>query len=152
MKSINEWLDEYGTSHQNPTNKIIHFVCVPIIFFTLIGLLYCVKLPQFFGIQITLAHVILVAVAIYYFMLSVPVAIGLVIYACICIMLCHLIERVTGHLLIISIVLFALAWIGQFWGHHIEGKKPSFLKDVQFLLIGPAWIMSFIFKKIGLAI
>ena len=152
MKSIDQWLDEYSVSHQNPSNKIIHFVCVPIIFFTLIGLLYCVKLPQLFGFHITLAHVVLVAVFIYYFMLSVPVAIGLVLYACICILLCHLIEKVTGDLLIISVVLFILAWIAQFWGHHIEGKKPSFLKDVQFLLIGPAWIMSFIFKKIGLVI
>lgn len=152
MKSINQWLDEYAVSHQNPSNKIIHFVCVPVIFFTLIGLLYGVKLPTLFGLHITLAHVILVAVSIYYFMLSARLAIGLVIYACVCMILCHLIERVTGHLLIISIVLFVLAWIGQFWGHHIEGKKPSFLKDVQFLLIGPAWIMSFIFKKFGLFI
>ena len=152
MKSIQQWLDEYGVSHQNQANKTIHFVCVPMIFFTIVGLLYCIKLPNLLGIQITVAHVVLIGVAVYYFTLSVPLAFGIILYAFICIMLCHLIEQSTGHLLLISIILFALAWVAQFWGHHIEGKKPSFLKDIQFLLIGPAWIMSFLFKKLGLSI
>ena len=50
----------------------------------------------------------------------------------------------------ICLVIFVLAWIGQFIGHRIEGKKPSFLKDVVFLLIGPAWLLSMIYKKVGL--
>ena len=46
--------------------------------------------------------------------------------------------------------LFVLAWIGQFIGHKVEGKKPSFFKDLQFLLIGPAWLMSFVYRAAGL--
>ena len=46
-------------------------------------------------------------------------------------------------------VAFVLAWLGQFIGHLIEGKKPSFFKDLMFLLIGPAWLMSFVYKKLG---
>lgn len=46
--------------------------------------------------------------------------------------------------------IFVLAWIGQFYGHKIEGKKPSFLKDLQFLLIGPIWLLHFVLKKAGL--
>jgi uncharacterized membrane protein YGL010W len=49
----------------------------------------------------------------------------------------------------ICLALFVLAWIGQFIGHKIEGKKPSFLKDVVFLLIGPAWLMSKVYKAAG---
>jgi uncharacterized membrane protein YGL010W len=52
---------------------------------------------------------------------------------------------------VISLIIFTGAWIGQFIGHKIEGKKPSFLKDVQFLLIGPAWLLSFIYKKLGIS-
>ena len=48
------------------------------------------------------------------------------------------------------ITVFILAWIGQFIGHKIEGKKPSFFEDIQFLLIGPAWLLSFIYKKLGI--
>jgi uncharacterized membrane protein YGL010W len=152
MRTINQWLDEYGVSHQNPSNKAIHFVCVPIIFFTIIGLLYCIKLPVIFGFQFTVAHVALIAVIIYYFTLSALLASGITVYILICMMLCKFIEQSTDRLLIISLVLFVLAWIAQFWGHHLEGKRPSFLKDIQFLLIGPAWIMSFLFKKIGLSV
>jgi len=31
MKTIEEWFEEYGESHQNKTNKIIHWICVPTI-------------------------------------------------------------------------------------------------------------------------
>ena len=50
----------------------------------------------------------------------------------------------------ISLSIFIIAWIGQFIGHKIEGMKPSFLKDIQFLLIGPAWLLSFIYKKLNI--
>ena len=43
-------------------------------------------------------------------------------------------------------MVFVLAWIGQFIGHLIEGKRPSFFKDLQFLLIGPAWLMAFVYR------
>jgi uncharacterized membrane protein YGL010W len=52
--------------------------------------------------------------------------------------------------LLVSIAIFVLAWIGQFIGHNIEGKKPSFFKDLQFLLIGPAWLLHFALKSMGL--
>ena len=51
---------------------------------------------------------------------------------------------------IVFVAVFTLSWIGQFYGHKIEGKKPSFLKDLQFLLIGPIWLLHFILKKCGI--
>ena len=63
----------------------------------------------------------------------------------------HLIEQnYQRPLWIFSVIIFVIAWIGQFIGHKIEGKKPSFVEDLQFLLIGPAWLLSFIYKKIGI--
>jgi uncharacterized membrane protein YGL010W len=154
MKPIDQWLSEYGESHQNPTNKKVHFVCVPLIFFTIVGLLYCVPLFTLAsGYTITLAHLILVFVTIYYCLLSIPLAIGMLLFGVLCLVLCQAIQQATGgHLLITSVILFILAWIAQFWGHKVEGKKPSFLKDLQYLMIGPAWIMSFLYKKIGLSV
>ena len=51
-----------------------------------------------------------------------------------------------------SLIIFTLAWIGQFIGHKIEGQKPSFFEDFKFLLIGPAWLLSFIYKKLGVSL
>ena len=154
MKTIQEWLSEYAVSHQNPTNKKVHFVCVPVIFFTVVGLFYSIPL----GTPNTLteglvAKLLLVAVTVYYLSMSKSLAAGMLLYGLLCLWACHLImQYVPVHLALVSFSLFVLAWIAQFWGHKVEGAKPSFLKDLQFLMIGPAWIMSFIYKKLGLSL
>ena len=154
MKSIEQWLAEYGESHKNETNKTIHWICVPPIFFSVVGLLYGIKLPwAVSGIQVNLAMIIMLLVVIYYFSLSKTLWIGMLLFSMLCLWLCHLIEQ-SGliQLWLFCLITFTLAWIGQFYGHKVEGKKPSFLKDIQFLMIGPAWLMSFIYKKLGIAL
>jgi uncharacterized membrane protein YGL010W len=154
MRTIENWLSEYGESHQNPTNKLVHWVCVPVIFFCVVGLLYGVKLginltPT---LQLNLAMVVLLATLFYYVRLSPTLAIGMALFAGVCLVICQMIEASGVPLWQVCLTLFVLAWIGQFWGHKIEGKKPSFLKDVQFLMIGPAWLMSFIYKRVGIKV
>ena len=152
MPTIHQWLSEYGESHQNQTNKTIHWICVPAIFFSIIGLLYSIKLPFFIdGHHLNLAMVAIMLVIIYYFSLSKTLWIGMFLFVTFCLLLCHYIELLSFMpLWAFSIVIFAIAWIVQFYGHKIEGKKPSFLKDLQFLLIGPAWLMSFIYQRLGI--
>ena len=152
MKTMHSWLSEYGESHQNSVNKTIHWICVPSIFFSITGLLYTVKLPFHFpdGMPFNLAIFVLLAAIIYYFILSPTLWLGMALFGFICLEICKLIEdHVSFPLWGICIIVFVVAWIGQFLGHKIEGKKPSFLKDLQFLLIGPAWLMSFIYQKLG---
>jgi uncharacterized membrane protein YGL010W len=154
MRTIHQLLDKYGESHQNPTNKLVHWFCVPTIVFSVIGLLYSVKLGGLTvaGIELNLGLLVLVATLVYYVRLSVSLSIGFLLYALLCIYLCQSIEQSGLALWQVSLGLFVLAWIVQFWGHKVEGKKPSFLEDVQFLMIGPAWLMSFIYKKLGISI
>ena len=77
----------------------------------------------------------------------------MLVFSLVCIGLCYEITQITAiPLWAICIGIFVLAWIGQFYGHNIEGKKPSFLKDLQYLMIGPAWLMSFVYKKLGIAL
>lgn len=154
MKTIHQWLSEYGESHQDHTNKTIHWICVPAIFFSITGLLYSIKLPvTMAGIQLNVAMLILALVIIYYFILSKTLWIGLFLFAVFCLGLCQWVEQANFiELWLLCIIIFVMAWIGQFYGHHVEGKKPSFFKDIQFLLIGPAWLMSFIYKKLGIGI
>jgi uncharacterized membrane protein YGL010W len=154
MKTIHQWLSEYGESHQDHTNKTIHWICVPAIFFSIIGLLYGIKLPfTVSGVQVNVAMLELALVTISYISLSKTLWIGLLFFAVLCLRLCNLVEQANFmKLWLFSIIVFVVAWIGQFYGHKIEGKKPSFLKDIQFLMIGPAWLMSFIYKKLGIGI
>lgn len=154
MKTINDWLNEYGESHQNPTNKLVHWICVPAIFFSVVGLFYGVKLGVALtaGIELNVAMVLLGLVFLYYLRLSPTLAIGMLLFSALCLFLAQQIEASGWTLWMVCLGIFTAAWIGQFWGHKVEGKKPSFLKDLQFLMIGPAWLMSFIYARLGVRV
>lgn len=153
MRTLNQWFDEYAVSHQNPKNKSIHYICVPAIFFSIVGLLMSIPnqfLSNLFSFNIPIienwAVVFLIFALLFYIRLSIIMALKIALFSGICLLLNYYIGTVIS-LWIFSLVVFAIAWIGQFYGHEIEGKKPSFLKDLQFLLIGPAWVLDNLFKK-----
>lgn len=146
MKTIQQWYDDYAISHQNKTNQKIHFICVPVIFFSIVGML--MSIPNSF-LQNTIAlsnplienwaTMVLVFILVFYLRLSVVLFLKMLAFSVLCIIGNYYIGQ-NLPLFYTSLSLFFLAWIGQFYGHHLEGKKPSFLKDLQFLLIGPAWV------------
>jgi uncharacterized membrane protein YGL010W len=157
MRRIDQLLSEYGESHRNETNKSIHWICVPLIFFSIVGLI--ASIPSDFVQSIlgpgnayaNWATLVLMLVLIYYVTLSLPLSLGMMLFSVVCLFLANVIARMdVAPLWAISLIIFVVAWIGQFYGHKIEGKKPSFLKDIQFLLIGPAWLMHFVYKRLGI--
>ena len=153
MKSIHQWFDEYGESHQNQTNKIIHWICIPLIFWSIIALLSLI--PIDFLIKSNFIHlgtIIVILGLIFYLKLSFKIFLGMFFVSFYVLWDVYFWHQIIGqnNLLIVSLTMFFLAWILQFIGHKIEGKKPSFIKDIQFLLIGPAWLLGFIYKKIGI--
>jgi uncharacterized membrane protein YGL010W len=155
MRKIDLLLDEYGSSHQNHLNKSIHWICVPLIFFSIVGLLWSIPsgyfqslLPGEAGKFINWGTIALALALVYYVSLSIPLFLGMLFIAICFSAICYFIEASGTPLWLVCVIIFFLAWIGQFYGHKVEGKKPSFFKDLQFLLIGPAWLMSFIFKSL----
>jgi len=157
MRKIDELLNEYGESHQDETNKAIHWICVPLIFFSIVGLIASIPsegLQRFIGPDSPYANwagIVLALILIYYVTISIPLSVGMLLFGVLCLFGVNLISKFgIAPLWLICIVIFILAWIGQFYGHKVEGKKPSFFKDVQFLLIGPAWLMHFIYKRLGI--
>lgn len=154
MASIHPLLDEYGESHRNPTNKLIHWICVPVIVWTVIALLWAAPFPaalQSEVVPVNWATIALVLAQIYYFRLSPMLAIGVLMFNVLLLWLTAIADQAAPWpLWQMAAGLFVLAWIGQFIGHLIEGKRPSFFKDLQFLLIGPAWLMSWLYKKLDI--
>ncbi len=154
MKSIDGWLDEYGESHQNPTNKAIHWVCVPLIVLSLLGVLWSVPVPQAFvdiSPAMNWATLFMMASLVYYFIMSIPLALGMILVVALFGAALYGLAALPVPLWITSLAIFVVAWIGQFIGHVIEGKKPSFFKDVQFLMIGPMWLLSFVYRRLGIS-
>ena len=140
-RTIDTLLEQYSESHRNPTNELIHFVCVPVIVFTLLGILW--------SIHPVLAVVACVAALVYYFKLSRPFAFGMLLMSALMLAVLALMPPMT--VLPLSIAIFVVAWIGQFIGHKIEGKKPSFLDDLRFLLIGPLFVLGFLYRRLNVA-
>tara|TARA_B100000579_G_scaffold87133_1_gene68436 strand:+ start:1122 stop:1595 length:474 start_codon:yes stop_codon:yes gene_type:complete len=155
MKTIHEWNDEYSKYHKNKTNKIIHWVCIPLIMFSLLGLLSKIDIIKlntdsiFFSIR-GLEIFIIIAIG-YYIKISKSLAAGM---SFITLLFVLIIESINKNDDIMQIYLylgiFIISWIGQFIGHKIEGKKPAFFKDLQFLLIGPLWLLAYIYKKLNI--
>lgn len=155
MRKIDLLLSEYGESHQNVTNKTIHWICVPLIFFSVIGLIASIPSGLVQSIlgenpYANWATVVLVLAIAYFSTLSIALTIGMMLFAVLCLFVARLIAETSTPLWAASLFIFVAAWIGQFYGHKVEGKKPSFLKDLQFLMIGPAWLMHFVYKKLGI--
>ena len=153
MRTLQSYFEEYAISHQNPTNKLIHYLCVPAIFFSIVGLIMAI--PSVFLRGLTngfapflenWAFIVLIFVVLFYLRLSKIVALQIAFFSLFCLVLNYFISQNLS-LWFFSLIVFSIAWLGQFWGHSIEGKKPSFLKDIQFLLIGPAWVISNLFSK-----
>ena len=149
MKSEKQWFLEYAESHQNPINQKIHFICVPVIFFSIVGMLLSIDtsflekiIPISNPFVTNWATVFLVFVLLFYTTLSFKSFISMVLFSVFSVVANYYLAQYIP-LFYFSLTLFVIAWIGQFYGHKIEGKKPSFFKDIQFLLIGPAWV----FKK-----
>jgi uncharacterized membrane protein YGL010W len=140
-RNIHSLLVQYADSHRNPTNELIHFVCVPLIVFSLLGILW--------AIHPLLALATSAAAMYYYFKLSPPFAYGMLAMVALMLGLLALMPPFT--VLPLSIAIFVVAWIGQFIGHKIEGKKPSFLDDLRFLLIGPLFVLGFLYRRFNLA-
>jgi uncharacterized membrane protein YGL010W len=139
-REIDVLLAKYSESHLNPANEIIHFVCVPVIVFSLLGILWWIHPGVAVGVSI--------GALVYYFKLSPAFAVGMLVMSALMLMLLGMMPQQA--VLPLSGAIFVLAWIGQFIGHKIEGKKPSFLDDLRFLLIGPLFVLSFLYRRLKL--
>jgi len=150
MKTADQWLDQYGESHQNPTNKLIHWFCIPAIVVSLLGLLLSVPMPWSIP-HLNLATLFVAFAVGFYSLLSFRLMLGMAAVASACYAIALSLGGLSMPLWATSLGIFVVSWIVQFVGHQIEGKKPSFLEDVQFLMIGPLWLLSFIYKKLGIS-
>ena len=133
-RELTAWLDEYAISHQNPTNILLHKICVPTITFTLFAMLWALPIVPKHN-PILNPSLILVPILAFYWHLSPSMAIAMASLFVIVISSLIILEKNHVRIFRLALILFLLAWIGQFIGHEIEGKKPAFFKDLQFLLI-----------------
>ena len=140
---LERMLSEYGVSHRHPVNVAIHSFAVPCIFFATLGLLYAVPNPVWVGTQsIRFVHVVELLSMVYYLKLAPRAATIMLISIASAMLLCRVVDSLFGACAaMVWAGVFIVSWVLQFYGHKLEGQRPSFMKDLQFLLIGPLWVL-----------
>jgi uncharacterized membrane protein YGL010W len=138
-RRVDQLLAHYEESHRNPVNERIHFVAIPLIMVSLLGLL--------FALHPWVAYGFVAASLAYYARLSAVFLVTMAVLSAIGLALVHAMGE---HVLTISSAIFVAAWIAQFVGHKVEGRKPSFFEDLQYLWVGPIFVASKLFLKLGI--
>ena len=156
MRDLQTFLANYGESHQNPVNQWVHILCVPAIFLSTLGLFWLIPLGQWLGLDGELAYwvnggTVMAALCMpFYFRMSLGMSVLMAGWLAASITLIVLIERSALSLGWTSAAIWVAAWIVQVWGHKVEGKKPSFVDDLVFLLVGPMFVSLELAHKLGL--
>ncbi len=138
IRKVDTLINHYGESHQNSTNELIHFIAIPLITLSLSGLLY--------AIHPFVLYAFLAGSFIYYARLSAVFLITMLVWSAV---MLWVIQALGAQLVTVSVAVFVGAWILQFIGHKLEGKKPSFFEDIQYLWVGPLFVLSKLFIKLG---
>ncbi len=154
MQNIEELLGSYGESHTHPANVLIHKICVPTITLAVVGIVDQFYITGFGKPLMSVATVLSVLTVAYYFRLSRSLAIGMGLIFILAIIVFRFLSATFGAetLAWLLVGLFGVAWVFQFIGHAVEGKRPSFIQDLKFLLIGPLWTIAPVFRRLGLSI
>jgi uncharacterized membrane protein YGL010W len=139
IRQVDRLVGHYAESHRHPTNVTIHWICVPIIVWCTLALLWILH-PFVAAAGVTLSLV-------YYARLSWAFTAVMAVFSIACLASFTVVPYVGWT----ALTLFVITWVFQFIGHKIEGKKPSFMEDLQYLLVGPIFLLAKLFRKHGLA-
>ncbi|MDO8388709.1 MAG: DUF962 domain-containing protein [Polaromonas sp.] len=139
MRRVDQLLAHYEESHRNPKNELIHFIAIPLIMLSLVGMM--------FALHPYVAYAFIAASMVYYLRLSLVFLVTMVLWSLLTV---GLVFAMGSLVLELSVAIFVGAWILQFIGHKLEGKKPSFFEDIQYLWVGPLFVLSKLFNKLGL--
>jgi uncharacterized membrane protein YGL010W len=140
VRTVDRLFERYAEFHRNPANKAIHWICVPLIVWSVLGAIW--------SLSPIAAYVAIAASLAFYLWLSIPLALGMLV---VLLAMLYPLNLLGSQALIVSIAVFIAAWIGQFIGHAIEGRKPAFFEDIKSLLVGPAWLLGFVYRRLGIA-
>ena len=150
MSEIDNWLERYEQGHQDLSNPIVYWAAIPMVVLGTVGLLWSLPVPvQFFEISPLLnwGSAFLMATAIYYFIISLSLAIGMLPFllglAAIQLWLADSPWPAFG----VSIALLVAGTVGLWLGRRGPGVVRSVLLDYQLMMIGPLWLLSVMYKR-----
>ena len=153
MPEIDGWLKLYEETHQDLTYPVIYWAAVPMVVVGTVGMLWTLPVPDaFFEISPLLnwGTAFLMSAAVYYFIISVSLAIGMLPFVLGVAGIHTWLEQSDFSPVRVSIGLLAAGMIGLFMGHRNKSSLRPVLQDIQLMMIGPAWLLSVLYRRIGI--
>ena len=150
VRPVDRFFAAYSDDHRHPANQWLHVLCVPAIVWSLLALVYCIPLGA--GLPTgSLAAVMAIALTAFWLWLSLPIGLGAAVLMALSWGSVAALHAAFGAtvLAVIGASVFVVAWVGQFIGHHIEGRRPSFFTDLVYLMIGPVWVLAKGYRKLS---
>lgn len=151
MRTADEWFNEYSATHQNSLNQKIHYICVPAIFWSVAALISVIPAPISFPAWLNWTAIVFIPVLGFYLSIGLKYFFMMLIASIATVLSLFALKSAGVSIGPVALLIFIVAWIGQFYGHKVEGKKPSFFTDLLFLLIGPLWVIEKAFRKFARA-
>lgn len=150
-RPIDRWFASYSGDHRNAVNQRIHVFAVPAILWSAIALLWCIPSPGTWFRPGFWAGLAMFSAWMFYYRCSRKLGLGMLAQLVVMSGLTYWLHGRLGsvQLAYLALGVFVVAWIAQFIGHKIEGKKPSFFTDLTYLLIGPAWVLAKLYRRMG---
>jgi uncharacterized membrane protein YGL010W len=151
MSNADPWLERYERDHTHTINRVLHWMCVPVIVVGIVGLLWSVPVPSVLrdaSPVLNWGTFFLMAAVVYYFILSITLAIGMLPFVVLIAAAVSWLDRLDTPLWLISATVFAVAGAGQLIGHAFERRSVSLFSDLNFVMIGPLWIIASIYQRL----
>ena len=151
VRSIDLQFARYAHQHGSTTGRNIHGISGFAILWSMVALLWCIPVPGTLARTGIWAALAMFFAWSYYYRLSRPLGLGMLavffVFGC----LCRLFEMRLGlaALLWTAAAVFAIGGIAQFVGYRIEGRRPAFLGDLRYLLVGPLWVLARVYRRMG---
>jgi uncharacterized membrane protein YGL010W len=155
VSETDRWLSNYGETHADISNPAIYWLSVPILVVGTVGMLWSLPIPQeFIRISPVLnwGSAFLMAAVVYYFIISVPLAIGMLPFVAGVTAVQYWLIDSSLSLVRISSGMVIASIIGLYLGHHKKGGITAVLHDVQLIMIAPAWLLANLYKRLGIPV
>jgi uncharacterized membrane protein YGL010W len=157
MNPFYDWLESYQLNHRHPVNYRIHFIGIPVIYFSLLACLSGIPslslhklLPSAYSGYAHFGTLLVPFLLLFYLRLSTAIMLGMTVFSLLCLIVINVLGKVGISVWMLGIPGFVSGWAAQLYGHYLEGNRPSFLKDLKHMLMAPAWWLAMLYKKAGI--
>ncbi len=153
MRPAEEWLRQYGRHHADGANHLLHRLMIPFFVTSVVGLLWAIPVPAAFREATPVLNwgtVFLMAAIVYYFILSISLAFGALPFLALVVWAVMWLDRLAYPLWMSCAALLVTAWMGQRISHRGPGNRPSLIGDLQYVMLGPVWLIAALYRRLGI--